>query len=72
MIECAFFGFVAKDPEARVSQAGKQWTRLTVGVGKDDDVQWVSVAVFGKGAEIAAKLAKGDRCYVEGTIKQNA
>jgi single-stranded DNA-binding protein len=68
-IECAFFGFLAADAEPRTSQAGKQWARLRVGVGKDDAMQWVSVAVFGKAAEIAAELKKGDRVYCEGTIK---
>ena len=68
-IECAFFGFLAADAEVRTSQAGKQWARLRVGVGKDDAMQWVSVAVFGKAAETAAELKKGDRCYCEGKIK---
>jgi single-stranded DNA-binding protein len=68
-IEAAFFGFLAADAEPRTSQAGKLWVRLRVGVGKDDAMQWVSVAVFGKAAETAAELKKGDRCYCEGTIK---
>ena len=46
-IECKFNGFCAADAEVRTSQAGKQWVRLRVGVGKDDAVQWLSVAVFG-------------------------
>jgi single-stranded DNA-binding protein len=69
MIEAAFLGFLAADAEVRTSQAGKQWARLRVGVGKDDTLQWVSVAVFGKAVETAAELKKGDRCYVEGAIK---
>ena len=68
-IDCAFFGFLPADAEPRVSQAGKNWVRFRVGVGKDDAVQWVSVAVFGKAAEAAANLKKGDRVYVEGSIK---
>ena len=68
-IECAFHGFLAADAEAKTSQAGKKWARLRVGVGKDDAMQWVSVAVFGQAAETAAELKKGDRCYCEGTIK---
>jgi len=68
-IECALFGFLAADAESRTSQAGKLWVRLRVGVGKDDALQWVGVAVFGKAAEAAAGLKKGDRVYVEGTIK---
>jgi single-strand DNA-binding protein len=69
MIDCAFYGFLAADAETKVSKAGKTWARLRVGVGKDDDLQWVSVAVFGQVAELAAKLKKGDRVYVEGSIK---
>lgn len=68
-IDCAFFGFVTADAEPRTSQAGKLWVRLRVGVGKDDAVQWVSVAVFGKAADAAANLKKNDRVYIEGTIK---
>jgi single-stranded DNA-binding protein len=69
MIDCAFYGFLAADAETKVSKAGKTWVRLRVGVGKDDDLQWMSVAVFGLAAEVAAKFKKGDRCYVEGSIK---
>ena len=68
-IECKFNGFCSADAEARTSQAGKRWVRLRVGVGKDDAVQWLSVAVFGKAAEAAAELKKGDRCLCEGNIK---
>ena len=68
-IDCAFHGFVAADAEAKISQAGKAWTRLRAGVGKDDDVQWVSIAVFGKHPEAAAALKKGDKIYCEGTVK---
>jgi single-stranded DNA-binding protein len=68
-IDCAFFGFLAADADARTAKSGKPWTRLRVGVGRDDDVQWVNVAVFGKAAEIAATLKKGDRVYCEGAIK---
>jgi single-strand DNA-binding protein len=68
-IDCAFYGFLAADAESRTSQAGKPWVRMRVGVGKDDAVQWVSVAVFGRAAEHAADLKKGDRIYIEGSIK---
>ena len=68
-IDCAFYGFLAADADARTSKAGKPWTRLRVGVGRDDDMQWINVAVFGKAAETAAALKKGDKIYVEGSIK---
>jgi single-stranded DNA-binding protein len=71
-IDCAFYGFLSADAESRTSQAGKPWVRLRVGVGKDDAVQWLSVAVFGKAAELAAEFKKADRVYCEGTIKLDA
>jgi single-stranded DNA-binding protein len=71
-IDCAFYGFLAADAEPRVSQAGKDWVRLRIGVGKDDNVQWLSVSVFGKAAEAAAELKKMDRIYCEGTLKLDA
>jgi single-stranded DNA-binding protein len=69
MIDCAFYGFCASDADSRVSQAGKNWVRLRVGTGRDEDVVWLSVAVFGKAAETAAGLRKGDKIYVEGTLR---
>jgi single-stranded DNA-binding protein len=71
-IDCAFFGFCAANADVRTSQAGKTWVRLSVGVGKGDFVQWLSVAVFGKAAATAADLKKSDRIYCEGTIKLNS
>ena len=67
-IDCAFYGFCAADAEARTSEAGKPWTRMRVGVGKGDDIQWVGVAVFGHAAEEAASLKKADKVYVEGRL----
>jgi single-strand DNA-binding protein len=69
-IDCAFYGFLAADADPRISQAGKRWTRLRVGVGREKAaIQWVSVSVFGKAAETAAALKKSNRCYIEGQIK---
>jgi single-stranded DNA-binding protein len=68
-LDVAFYGFLAADADARTSKAGKPWVRLRVGVGRDDDLQWVSVSVFGKAADTAATLKKGDKVYCEGSIK---
>ena len=69
-IDCAFFGLVVADADARTSsKTGKPWVRLHAGVGRDDAIQWVSISVFGQAAESAAELKKGDRIYCEGTIK---
>jgi single-stranded DNA-binding protein len=68
-IDVAFFGFLASDADSRISQAGKPWVRLRVGVGRDEAVQWLNVAVFGEAAKAAAELKKRDRIYCEGTLK---
>ena len=70
-IETAFIGRVGQDPELKTAAgSGKPWARLSVAVGRDDEIQWLSVAVFGEAAErLCASLHKGDRVYVEGTLR---
>ena len=66
-IECAFIGRLGRDPELRHSQAGKPWLALSVGVGKDEDLQWIKATVFNTKAEdLARALHKGVALYVEG------
>jgi single-strand DNA-binding protein len=69
-IESAFIGRVGQDPELKTSAAGKPWARFSVAVGREDETQWVSVAVFGEAAQrLCQALHKGDRLYVEGTLR---
>lgn len=68
-IECAFAGTLGRDPTKRTSNAGRDWVSFSVAVGEDPEVQWVEVACFGPSIDDAAGLVKGDRCYVEGTLK---
>jgi single-strand DNA-binding protein len=71
-IEAAFIGRLGSDPELRTSQAGKPWCRFSVAIGEGDDVQWISVSAFGETAErVCDQLAKGNRAYVEGTLRLN-
>jgi single-strand DNA-binding protein len=67
-IECAFIGRVGTDPEVKTSQSGKPWAAVNVVVGDNDEAQWLRVAVFGEKAT-QLRVAKGDRCYVEGRLK---
>jgi single-stranded DNA-binding protein len=69
MIDCAFSGFLAAEPDCRTSAAGKSWVRLRLGVGQGEEIQWVSVACFGKSADLAGALHKSDRVYIEGVLK---
>src|SRR5262249_30806926 len=69
-LETAFTGRTAVAPELRASAAGKPWARFGAAVGEGDDVRWVQVACFGEVAQrLPSALGKGDRCYVEGTLR---
>jgi single-strand DNA-binding protein len=72
-IECAFFGALGRDAERKTSQSGKPCLRLNVRVGDDDAAQWISVLAFDECAlvEVADKLVKGARVYVEGRLSTN-
>jgi single-strand DNA-binding protein len=69
-IDAAFYGTVVRDAEAKISKNGKAYARFTVRDGDGDAAQFVSVMYFGADTgEIAAKIAKGTRIYVEGTLR---
>jgi single-strand DNA-binding protein len=71
-IECAFFATLGRYAERKTSQAGKAYLRLNVRVGDDDAVQWLSVLAFDERAiEVADKLVKGAKVYVEGRLSTN-
>jgi single-strand DNA-binding protein len=68
-IHCAFIGRVGQEPELKQSAAGKPWCRLSVVVGNDDDIQWVSCVAFGERAtRICSSFHKDDKVYIEGAI----
>jgi single-stranded DNA-binding protein len=69
MIECALFGTLGRDAEARTSSKGKPYLRLSVRVGDGDGAQWVNVTCFDQSAIADAdKLTKGARVYAEGRL----
>jgi single-strand DNA-binding protein len=74
-IESAFWGTLGRDPELRTSRAGKPYCILNLAVvsGKTDDgkdvTQWVRATCFGETASKISIAQKGDRIYVEGTLK---
>jgi single-strand DNA-binding protein len=66
-IEIACVGRVGRDAELKTSQAGKPWLRVSVGVGSDENTQWLGVTVFGDMAvSLAPQMKKGSKVYVEG------
>jgi hypothetical protein len=70
-IHCALEGRLGQDVELRRSQSGKDWCRLSVGVGEGDEVTWVTVAVFEEKARALAGLEKGVEVYCEGSLHLN-
>jgi single-stranded DNA-binding protein len=69
-IEVALFGTLGRDAEAKTSKSGKSYLRFSVHTGDGDTAQWISVMLFGDDVpDLAPKLVKGSRVYIEGSIK---
>jgi len=69
-IECAFEGRAAVTPELRTSQNAVPWCRLSVAVGRGDEVEWISVVVFKEiAAHAVAVIEKGSAVYCEGHLR---
>jgi single-strand DNA-binding protein len=69
-IEVALFGVLGRDAESKVSKSGKNYLRLNLRCGDGESAQWVSAMVFGGDVpELAVRLDKGSRVYLEGSIK---
>jgi len=66
-------GRLGRDAEAR--QAATPVTKLnvatSVGFGDKQKTLWMNVTCFGKTAEFAAKLKKGDQVLVSGYLEPN-
>ena len=70
-IHCALEGRLGADVELRRSPSGKDWARLSVGVGEGDHVTWVSVTVFEEKARALVGIEKGAEVYAEGRLCLN-
>ena len=71
-IHAALEGRLGQDVELRRSESGKDWARLSVGVGVGDHVTWVSVSVFEEKARALVGLAQGHRSVCGGRLSLNA
>jgi single-stranded DNA-binding protein len=68
-IECALFGTLTKEADARTGKSGKPFVLLNLLVGDGETRQFVSAIVFGDAAGNVATLEKGRRVYLEGKIE---
>jgi single-stranded DNA-binding protein len=69
MLDVAFLGSLVADAELKTSKNGKPYLRFRCAVGGGDDVQWVSVMLFGDCVEELRDAVKGVRVYCEGRLK---
>lgn len=78
--QCNFIGNLGRDPESSALPGGDIVTKFSIActeswVDKNtntrkESVEWVSIVIFGKLAEIAAKyLKKGSQVYLSGKMK---
>lgn len=71
-------GYVGSDPDIRVTEAGKKWTRFRMATNeiyrnangeKVKDTQWHNLVAWGRNAEIIEKyVGKGKEIAIEGKL----
>jgi single-stranded DNA-binding protein len=71
-VDCAFHGVVGRDPETKTSKNGRAYLRLNVRAGNGDAAVWLSVMVFNDVEELAGRLKKESKVYIEGAITADA
>lgn len=68
-------GRLGADAESKTAASGTAVTRLrvasSVGYGDKQQTLWLAATVFGKSAEFAAKLRKGDAVLLAGRLEPN-
>lgn len=72
-------GHLGQDPETKFTQGNAQITTFTLATNRNykkgdewkTEVEWHKIICFGKTAEMAEKLSKGDGVFVEGRLTYN-
>ena len=74
MIRALITGTIYGEPQARTSQAGKQYAtaKIRADSGKDGVVVWCSVVAFGEQADRLMTLSNGAALSVAGKAEVNA
>jgi single-strand DNA-binding protein len=72
--QCQFIGRLGKDPELRFLPDGNPVVNFSIACGwktkNKEGVEWVSVVIFGKLAEICGQyLKKGNQVFVQGKMR---
>jgi len=67
-------GNLGRDPETKKSGSGNDFCTFSVGTQNrsEDKTEWFNVVAFGKvGVACSEYLKKGDKVFVEGTLRSN-
>jgi single-strand DNA-binding protein len=63
-------GNVGRDPEVGMTNGGTKVAKFTLATTSGDETQWHNLAAFKNVAEYVDKyVKKGDKLFIEGTIK---
>src|SRR5262245_32434873 len=65
-LDVAFYGVLIRDAERKSSAAGRPYLRMNVRVGTGDFAQFPQVMVFDNVDQLAERLRKDSRVYIEG------
>lgn len=62
-------GRLARDPEVRMTQTGKQIVTASVAVGKDDKTQWFKLNAWEQTGKWLVDAKKGDLVFAQGSLQ---
>ena len=62
-------GRLARDPEVRVTQTGKQIVSASVAVGTGDKAQWFKLQAWEKTGDWLKDAKKGDLVFAQGSLQ---
>lgn len=71
-IDVAVSGQLTRDPESKTSASGRAYLRFNIRIGNGDAAQFANVMAFNDVDELADRLSKDSRVYIEGTLTADA
>ena len=67
--QATIVGRLARDPEVRMTQTGKEIVSASVAVGKDDKTQWFKIVAWEKTGIWLKDAKKGDLVFAQGSLQ---
>lgn len=69
LAQVTIVGRLARDPEVRMTQTGKEIVSASVAVGKDDKTQWFKIVAWEKTGIWLKDAKKGDLVFAQGSLQ---